>query len=72
MQCSKEPSLLDGLGGFDNSRETDGEGGAAAGGAFDRNIATHHLTEALADGEAKPRATVSARRGGRSLRELLE
>jgi hypothetical protein len=38
--------LLDSLGGFHNSRETDGEGRSAARLALDRDVAAHHLTEA--------------------------
>jgi hypothetical protein len=55
-----------------NPRQPNGEGRATAGFALDRDVATHHLTEAPADGEAKARAAVFARRGRRSLGKLLE
>src|ERR1700730_15950129 len=57
---------------FHNPRQADGEGRAAAGLALDRDVAAHHLTKAPADGEAKARATVFARRSGGSLGKLLE
>ena len=38
--------LFDGIGSFHNSRKADGEDRPAAQLAFDRNVATHHLTEA--------------------------
>ena len=53
-------------------RESDREGRAATRLALDCNVAAHHLTEAPADGEAKARATIFARRGGGSLGKLLE
>src|SRR6516162_9134151 len=55
-----------------NSWQSDREGRAAAGLALDRNVTTHHLTEAFADREPKAGATVFARRGCVSLRELLK
>jgi hypothetical protein len=60
-------SLFGGLGGFQNSRQPDREGRAAAGFALDRDVTAHHLTKASANGEAKTR-----RRGGRSLGKFLE
>jgi hypothetical protein len=55
-------SLFDGLCSLHNSKKADREGRAAAHLALDRNVASHHLTEAAADSETKARATVFARR----------
>jgi hypothetical protein len=64
--------LLDGLPNLHNPRHSDRKGRAMAGLARHRDVAAHHLTKAPANGEAKTRATVFARRGGRSLGKLLE
>ena len=40
--------------------------------AFDRDVASHHLAEALADREAKAGAAVFAGGGGIGLGEFLE
>ena len=53
--------------GFNNSRQPDGEGRAATGLTLYRDVAAHHLTEALADHEPEPRTAVFARRRGGSL-----
>src|SRR6516164_1467964 len=58
--------------GLDNYRQTDRKRRAAAGLALDGYVATHHLTEAFADRESKPRAAVFARCRCIGLRELLE
>jgi hypothetical protein len=55
-----------------NSRKPDREGRSATRLALDRDVPAHHLTEAPADGEAKARAPVFARRGRGSLGKFLE
>src|SRR6516164_11797507 len=52
-------------------RKPDREGRAAAGLALDRDVAAHHLAEALADREPKAGAAVFARRRCVGLGELL-
>src|SRR5207247_7323196 len=65
-------SLFGGLGGFHNSRQPDRESRSAAGLALDRDVAPHHLTEALANRETKPSAAILARRRRGRLGKLME
>src|SRR5262249_34230545 len=60
------------LRGAHNSWQSDREGRSATRRALDRDVTAHHLTEAAANGEAKPRATVFARRSRGSLGKLLK
>src|SRR5690606_18785074 len=48
------------------------KGRADAFGAFDGNVAAHHLAELPADHEPEPRPAILARGGGVRLRERLE
>jgi len=52
--------------------QADGEGGALADLAGHRDIATQHLAEAAADGEAEAGAAVFAGCGGIGLNKVLE
>jgi hypothetical protein len=53
-------------------RGTDCKGRTTTGLALDRDVAPHHLAEPFADRQPKTRPAVLARRGGGSLRKLLE
>jgi hypothetical protein len=64
--------LLGGLPSLHSSRQANCESRAATRRALDGEVAAHHLAEAPADGEAKPCATVLARRRRGSLGKLLE
>src|SRR5258708_2450596 len=59
-------------GSVHNSRQADRERRAPSRIALNSDVAAHHLTEALADREAKPGAAVFTRRSGGSLGKLLE
>src|SRR5262249_38167980 len=72
VQCSKQRVLLGVRPGFHNLRHSDCKGGTTTGLALDRDVATHHLTEAPADHETKAGAAVLARGGGGGLGKLLE
>jgi len=60
MHCSKQRPLCDALLGFHNPWQSDREGRPAAWLALDRDVATHHLTKAPANGEAKASSAVLA------------
>ena len=65
-------ALLGDLGGLHRSGQPDSEGRSPTGLALDCDVPAHHLTEPLANHEAKPGATVFAGGGSVRLRELLK
>src|ERR1700730_17316395 len=71
-KCTAANSGLLGGPNFHNPWQPDRKGRSATNLALDRDIASHHLTEASAYGEAEAGAAIFARRGGIGLGKILE